>query len=119
MTVITGEERDRYVAVLADWPFVNIVVWEKDDLRKLDEFLPDYSPQFVSELLYEHAASGGEVHRKNEDRDPWKDEWKFHYDVILPIAGKAFYVETRFDERKRDWPKVLIVHIHPPGKHFK
>lgn len=37
-------------------------------MRKLDEFLPEYSPRFISELLYDHVLNGGEVRRTVGDQ---------------------------------------------------
>ncbi len=41
-----------------------------------------------------------------------------YYETVLEINGQEIYVEMRFDQRKPDWPKILIVHLHPPGGHF-
>ena len=65
--VISGDERDRYLAVLADWRFVNILIWTKDAQAKLDQFLPNGTPKLVGELMYEFACQGGDIVRKDED----------------------------------------------------
>ena len=54
-----------------------------------------------------------------EDREHWRDKgWAYYYETVLEIDGREIYVEMRFDQRRADWPKILIVHLHPPGTHF-
>lgn len=55
------------------------------------------------------------------DRDEFLDvlkDWRVTNIVVWEIDGQEIYVEMRFDQRKPDWPKIRIVHLHPPGKHF-
>ena len=118
MATIPDDERQRYLEVLADWKIRNIVFWGKDARRKLEEHLPGQTEDSVGEILYRHALAGGKISKVEENRH-WKEFWDFHYDIIVNIDGQDIYVETRFDERIRDWPKIHIVHLHPPGRHSK
>lgn len=56
MTVITGEERDRYLAVLAEYRFVGFVVWLEDARRQLRVFLPEHNQLSIGELLHSYTA---------------------------------------------------------------
>lgn len=119
MTVITGEERQRYLDVLAEYRFVGFLEWLDDARRQLAVFLPDHNQLSVGEILYRYVRDGGDVVRKDENRDTWKNECRLHYDMVVEIDGRDIYFETRFDERRRGFEKILIVHVHPPGQHFQ
>jgi hypothetical protein len=117
--ILVGADRDQFLEVLKDWRFTNIVVWEVDARRQLDAHLPGLSQQYVAELVYDHLCGGGNLVRVTEDREHWCEKgWAYYYETVLEIDGQEIYVEMRFDQRRPDWPKILMVHLHPPGSHF-
>jgi hypothetical protein len=70
-------------------------------------------------LVCDHLCGEGDLIRVTEDRELWRERgWAYYYETVLEIDGQAIYVEMRFDQRRPDWPKILIVHLHPPGSHF-
>jgi hypothetical protein len=116
---LVGPEREQFLDVLKEWRFTDFVVWELDARRQLDAHLPGCSQKYVAKLVCEHLCGNGELVRVTEDREDWRDKgWEYYYETVLEIDGQEIYVEMRFDQRKPDRPKILIVHLHPPGRHF-
>ena len=67
-------------------------------------------------LLHEHVVMQGAIpDQQPENREEWRDQWEFHYDLRPVVNGVRIYVETRlFPESfsSREDPILYIVNIH-------
>lgn len=120
MARLTGETHAKYLAALSDWRLGNGFKWTERASDWLYEHavelgegggqaltLPD-----VGRLMYEFVANGGEVDQVGEQRENWRDEHAFHYDIVMPIGGQEVYIETRLMEESRvDDPYIFIVNM--------
>ena len=65
----------------------------------------------VAELMYNHVTGGGEIDQVPEQRPEWND-YDYHYDLRVPIAGKLIYIETLLRDDDPDDPTIHVVSIH-------
>ena len=115
MPELTGSDRQAFVDVLEEGArFNGYVVYEKDAREDLGTYLGDWSEQGVTKELFAYAGAGGKISRNEEERERWKDMWKFCYHLWPTIGGRDLYFEARLDERDPDDPVIRIVRIHPP-----
>lgn len=84
--------------------------------RGMLEVLPGYTLAAFKEELYEFVVvNSGTISQTEETREQWREEWEFHYDIRLPLAGKRIYIETRLrycDPNDPDDPIILVVNVH-------
>ncbi len=115
MPELTGSDRQAFVDVLEEGArFNGYVVYEKDAREDLGTYLGGWSEQGVTKELFAYARAGGKISRNEEERERWKDMWKFCYHLWPTIGGRDLYFEARLDERDPDDPVIRIVRIHPP-----
>jgi hypothetical protein len=65
--------------------------------------------------MHQHVAAGGKVDEVVERRPEWRDEYEFHHDLRLEIAGKKVYIESRLHYRlpvESDASSIVVVNIH-------
>lgn len=115
MPELVGDDRQNFIAVLKEGArFIGYVVYEKDARQDLEAFLGGWSQQGITQQLLAYAEAGGKISRNDEQREEWRDKWKFCYHLWPEVDGQTWYFEARFDDRDRDDPIVRIVRIHPP-----
>lgn len=59
--------------------------------------LPNVTIQLIHQLMAEHVTAGGRVDQVEETR-PEYTEWRFHYDLRLPVSDRRIYLETVLDQ---------------------
>ena len=110
------EERDRYLETLENGcRFKGYVNFNKE--RATDPIAKHLGLDengFI-DLMIKHLRSGGRLDRVDEERERWKQLWRFHFDLWPDIAAKEIYVETRFvDADELDDREIIVVSVHPP-----
>jgi hypothetical protein len=73
--------------------------------------------RYFKEALYRYVCEeGGEIDQVKEEREPWRQQWEWHFDLQPTIQGVKLYVETRlFPESltSRKPPVIYVVQIKP------
>lgn len=118
--LLTGAERDAYVAVLAEWnvggdpaPVQLGKQAEKDRVA----CLPSLSPKQIKEQLYLYARDErNRISRVDETRAEYR-HWKYHYDLWPTIEGEVYYFETCFREDP-DEPVIYIMRFKPDRQRY-
>ena len=79
--------------------------------------LEGVTEKHFKEVLYRYVCKeNGEIDQVKEEREPWRNQWEWHYDLRPTINGVKVYVETRlfpesFSSRKE--PIIYVVQIKP------
>ena len=121
--VLTGEERQRFVDVLALWSQQAFpddpVSWEgRADQDRVD-FLPEMTAREIKYELYRHACiPNSEIKKVDEKREPYRDQWDFHYDLWPTINGRVYYFDTRLDLGRPEQPIIRIMRFKPSDQRF-
>ena len=71
---------------------------------------------FKAALHHYACVECGEIDQVKEEREPWREQWEWRYDLRLTINGVKLYVETRlFPESfsSRQAPCIYVVQIKP------
>jgi hypothetical protein len=102
-----------YRDVLLNWGMVTgYIQWKQLPLEWLSKNLPNVGAKLIHEAMIEHVKAGGEIDQVVERRPTWI-EWKFHYDLRLPVSDRRIYIETVFEhESCLDDCTIWIVNIH-------
>lgn len=114
--ILAGKERVEYVRVLEEW---NVggnpapVEWAGRAEQDRQEYLPELTPKQIKESLYEYARDGGKISRVDEQREPYRHHWKFHYDLWPTINDTVYYFETRLDCEDPEEPVIYIMRFKP------
>lgn len=88
----------RYHQALSEWSFEGAIVLEGRAWEGLRTTLAGTTARFFKECLYRFVIEeGGEIDQIKEQRQPWRDEWEWHFDLRPIINGVTVYVETRLD----------------------
>src|SRR5438128_1199132 len=102
---------------LSEWKvagYVELIGRAPEGLRTT---LEGVTVPFFKECLYRHVCEqGGEIDQVKEERETYRGQWEFHYDLRPTINGLKLYVETRlFPESltRRAEPIIYIVQIKP------
>jgi hypothetical protein len=112
MPPLTDLERLRhYRHALSDWNcggYVNYASladeWIRSELG--------VTQRAFSRLLWEYVNGGGRIDEVRELRQEYS-EHEFHYDLRLPVGGRAVYVETRLIiERDINDTTIHVVNVH-------
>jgi hypothetical protein len=113
---LAGEEWSLYVAALAEW---NVggnpapVEWAGRAEQDRQDYLPDLTPKQIKEFLYQYARDGGKISRVDEQREPYRHYWKYHYDLWPTINGVVYYFETRLDCEDPEEPVIYVMRFKP------
>jgi len=88
------------------------IQWRRVPRDRLDHELAGYTLKAINELMAAHVQAGGEIHQVVETR-PEYTQWRFHYDLRLPISGRRIYIETVFHhERDPEDCEIIVVNMH-------
>ncbi|MBY0232914.1 MAG: hypothetical protein K2W96_26830 [Gemmataceae bacterium] len=105
-----------YRRVLENRRFTGYVTLEGQAPARLRQHFAGWTREAFLDLLADHVEAGGEIDQVEEEREPWRDFWEFHYDLRPDVDGIKHFVETRM---KPEWPKdpedatIIVVNIHP------
>jgi len=103
--------RARYFQALSLWQCSGYITWKWRAREFVQQELEGLTPTLVGKLMFEYVQSGGEIDRCEEGRTQWL-EWKYHYDLRIPICGRLMYIETVIiDDDPDDWT-ITVVNMH-------
>jgi hypothetical protein len=96
------------------------VEWDQkaaDRLGGSNSELRGYTPQAVKRetIQYVRRYGGAVVDQRVEDRDGWRDLYRFYYRILLPLEEfrHGLFVEVRLtDDEDPDLPEVRFVNAH-------
>ncbi len=107
----------RYKQALAEWQVEGALELIGRAHEGLRTTLEGVTVKDFKRALYDHVCvGGGEIDQVKEEREQWRKEWEWHYDLRPTINGVKLYVETRlFPESfsSRQEPIIYIVQIKP------
>jgi hypothetical protein len=117
------EEHALVVKALQDG-LSNCVIWHEKGaaLVREDPELQGLTPAFIRrgviDFVRTQADAAAEVKQVPEQRDEWRDRYRFYYKVILPVDGfrHGVFVEMRLTDDDREFPAVTIVRAHVQRK---
>ena len=107
----------RYKQALADWNIEGAIVLKGRAPEGLRCTLDGVTEKHLKEALYRYVCQeNGEVDQVKEDREPWRKDREWHYDLRPTVNGLRLYVETRlypesFSSRLE--PIIQVVQIKP------
>ena len=105
----------RYNQALKDWDVtgtVELIGRAHDGLRTTLEGVREI--EFKEALYCFVYEENGKIDQVKEERESWRNDWEWHFDLRPTINGKKIYVETRlFPESfsSRAEPILYIVQI--------
>ncbi|MCI0463000.1 MAG: hypothetical protein L0Z62_39135 [Gemmataceae bacterium] len=106
----------RYQQALSEWTIgaIELIGRAYEGLRTT---LEGVTEDHFKEALYCFVCEeNGAIDQVKEERDPWREQWEWHYDLRLTVNGVKVYVETRlFPESfsSRQEPIIYVVQIKP------
>jgi hypothetical protein len=111
------DRRAAYLDALQNWSVSQYIQFELTEqaYRFIRGDLGGIFLKEIGRLMHEHVKQGGDIDEVQERRQDWTDQWEFHWDVRLPIAGIPVYIETRLNYRLPVVPDeswILVVNIH-------
>ena len=105
----------RYKQALADWNVEGAIELIGRAHEELRTTLEDVKVKEFKEALYRFVCQeNSEIDQIKEERQEWRKQWEWHYDLRPTIKGVKLYVETRlFPESfsSRQEPIVYVVRI--------
>jgi hypothetical protein len=107
----------RYQKAMADWNVEGAIELTSRAHEGLRTTFEGVTEIYFKEVLYRFVCvEGGEIDQVKEQREPWRKDWEWHYDLRPTINGVRVYVETRlfpesFSSSKE--PIVYVVQIKP------
>lgn len=69
---------------------------------------------FREELYRYVCEADGEIDQVKEEREPWREQWEYHYDLRPTINGVRLYVQTRLSPESfssREEPCIFVVQV--------
>ena len=107
----------RYHKALAEWNVEGAIELVGIAHERLRRTLEGITVTAFKEALYHFVClQNGEIDQVKEEREQWRQEWEWDYDLRPTINGVKVYVETRlFPESfsSRQEPIVYVVQIKP------
>lgn len=107
----------RYHQALTEWAIEGAIVLKGRAPDGLRTTLDGVTVESFKEALYRFVCEeNGEIDWVKEEREPWRNEWEWHYDLRPTINGVKLYVETRLYPESfgsRHDPIIQVVQIKP------
>jgi hypothetical protein len=108
----------RYKQALMDWQCTGAILPKGQRvLDGLRTTLGEVDWRSFTEALFTFVCNeDGEIDRVKEEREPWREQWEYHYDLRPTINGVKLYVETVLHPESfssRDDPVIYVVQIKP------
>ncbi len=102
----------------------NCVTWHERGARlvredpELQGLTPAFIRRAVIDFVRSQADAASAVRQVPEQRNEWRDEYRFYYKVILPVMGfgHGLFVEMRLADDDPEFPRVTIVRAHSQRK---
>jgi hypothetical protein len=111
------DELAKYKKALADWKVEGAIELIRRAHEGLLTTLEGVTVSMFKEALCRFVCEeDGEIDRVKEEREHWRKQWEWHYDLRPTINGVKLYVETRlFPESfsSREEPIVYVVQVKP------
>ncbi len=106
----------RYQQALADWKLdgaIELIGLAHEGLRNTLEGVTVAA--FKEQLFLYVCQHNGEIDQVKEERERWRTEWEWHYDLRPTINGIRLYVETRLFPKftSKSDPVIYVVQIKP------
>src|SRR5258706_6056323 len=101
----------RYRKALSYWNFTGYITWTRVAVEWVRANLDGYTERHLGQLMFEFVERGGRINQVSETRPQWLDH-KFHYDLVIEIAGRKIYFETRLFDDDPDEPTIAVVNVH-------
>ena len=105
----------RFHQTLSNWTVEGYIELIGRAQEGLQTSLEGVSVKEFKEALYRFVCQeNGEIDQVKEEREQWRQQWEWHYDLRLKIKGVKLYVETRlFPESfsSREEPILRVVQI--------
>jgi len=115
MPELLGHEREEFASALeVGAKFAGYVNFVGRGSEAAAEHCGGWSHKGIVETLCEYAVEGGKISRTEEQREGWRDVWKYCYHMWPVFNGKKLYFELRFDNSSAEDFEVQIVNIHVP-----
>jgi hypothetical protein len=107
----------RYQQALSEWAVKGAIELEGRAHEGLRTTLEGVTVKEFKEDLYRFVCQeNGEIDQVKEEREQWRKQWEWHYDLRPTINGVKLYVETRLHPESfasTADPTVLVVQIKP------
>src|SRR5262249_12541439 len=107
----------RYKQALADWAITGAIELQGLAPDGLRATLEGITVKFFKECLCRYVCEqDGEIDQVKEEREQWRKQWKWHYDLRPTINGVKVYVETRLcpESFSSDAePTILLFQVKP------
>jgi hypothetical protein len=73
------------------------------------------TPDGIKQLLIEYVRQGGLVEQRPEEREPYRDQRRFWYRVVIPVSGfpRGLFVELALSDEDPDVLEVSLLNAHP------
>lgn len=104
----------RYKQALAEWNVDGFIVLNARASNGLRTTLDLKEKDFKKALYRFICKENGEIDQVKEQRELWREQWEWHYDLRPTINGVKLYVETRLlpdSFTSRDDPVIHVVQI--------
>ena len=107
----------RYQQALTDWRIEGAIQLIGRAHAGLRTTVEGMTVQEFKEALYRFVCEqGGEIDRVKEQREPWREQWEWHFDLRPTLHGVTVYVETRLYPESlasNEEPIIKVVQIKP------
>jgi hypothetical protein len=97
--------------VLAEWNCTGYVTVKAAAQHWIASNLGETDSKDIAKAMFEFLQLGGVIDQVKETRPEWNN-WPYHYDFRLPLAGRELYIETILLEDDPNDPTIEIVSIH-------
>jgi hypothetical protein len=107
----------RYQQALAEWEVEGAIELIGRAHEGLRTTLEGVTVKYFKEALYRFVSQeNGAIDQVEEDREPWRNAWEWHYDLRPTIHGVKLYVETRLHPEsfsRHQEPTIRVAQIKP------
>lgn len=102
----------RYKQALEDWKVEGAIELEGRGPEGLRTTLEGVTQEHFKEALYRFVCQdNGEIDQVKEEREQWRTQWEWHYDLRPTINGVRVYVETRLFPESFSSCEEPIIHV--------
>ena len=89
----------KYIQALSEWDIEGAIELAGRAPEGLRTTLQGVTVKYFKECLNDFVVNqNGEIDQVKENREPWRDQWEWHYDLRPTINGIKVYVETRLTQ---------------------
>ena len=99
-----------FLETLKYWNFTDYIQWKRIARDWLYRELA-YTERGFTELMFDYVSKGGKVDQVMERRPEYL-EYRFHYDIRMPVSGRRIYVEMVLVADTPVDATIFVVSIH-------